>query len=78
MFSGCGRRGRGATRGDNEIEMAKADHRIGWLNRGGAEAGHRTRRLIRTATALCNGSCTRVSHGLKLILYFNIAYYEIL
>lgn len=24
----------GRAGGDNEIEMAKADHRIGWLNRG--------------------------------------------
>ena len=42
--------------GDNEIEMAKADHRIGWLNRGrggggGGEAGRRMRGLIRTTAA---------------------------
>lgn len=73
MFSGRGRRGRGATRGDNEIEMAKADHRIGWLNGGGAEAGRRTRGLIRTAAPLCNGSCKRASCCSKLILNFNIA-----
>lgn len=73
MFSGRGRRGRGATRGDNEIEMAKADHRIGWLNGGGAEAGRWTRGLIRTATALCNGSCKRASCCSKLILNFNIS-----
>lgn len=41
-------------RRDNEIEMAKADHRIGWLNRGWRSRSRRTRPrgLIRAATAL--------------------------
>lgn len=39
-------------RRDNEIEMAKADHRIGWLNRGWRSRSRRTRGLIRAATAL--------------------------
>lgn len=40
--------------GDNEIEMAKADHRIGWLNGGWRSRSRRTRTrgLIRVATAL--------------------------
>lgn len=46
----------GREEGDNEIEMAKADHRIGWLNGGWRSRSRRTRTrtrgLIRVATAL--------------------------
>lgn len=58
-------------RRDNEIEMAKADHRIGWLNRGWRSRSRRTRTrgLIRPATALS----ARVSCSTKLILNRNIS-----
>lgn len=54
--------------GDNEIEMAKADHRIGWLNRGWRRSRSRTTRtrgLIRTATALSANAFARASLALR-------------
>lgn len=72
-----------AAEGDNEIEMAKADHRIGWLNGWG---GRRAKQVVaqdddyeganpRGCSTVCESARVRVSLALraKLILNRNIS-----